>query len=70
MREWLKTKRIEHDMTQADLARLINVDVTAIGKYELGERRPTPENAKKIAAVFNFDWTKFFDDEVNEPETA
>lgn len=34
-----------------------------ISKIELGERRPSVEVAKKIAAVLGFDWTRFYEDE-------
>ena len=29
---------------------------------ENGERRPTVENAKAIAGLLGFDWTRFFED--------
>ena len=56
-------------MSQKDVANLASVDVTTINKIELGERRPSPELAKKIAAVLGFDWTRFFEDE-EDKETA
>jgi transcriptional regulator with XRE-family HTH domain len=34
-----------------------------VSKIELGERRPSVEVAKKIAAVLFFDWTLFFEDD-------
>ena len=55
MREWLKDARLAHGMTQADLANKLNIDITTVGKYELGERRPSPENAKAIAKHLDFD---------------
>jgi transcriptional regulator with XRE-family HTH domain len=54
-------------MTQAVLAERVNIDITAIGKYESGERRPSVETAKKIADELGFDWTKFFEDNEEAP---
>lgn len=55
-------------MSQQKLANAVGVDITRIGKYELGERRPSPETAKRMAEALHFekhgyDWTKFFEDE-------
>lgn len=63
MRFWLRDLRLNNQMSQKDVANLASVDVTTINKIELGERRPSPETAKKIAAVLGFDWVKFFEDE-------
>ncbi len=64
MREWLKERRMLKEMTQQELADLIGVDVTSIGKYELGQRRPSPEVAQEIGALLDFDWTEFFKEKV------
>lgn len=69
MRFWLRDLRLNNQMSQKDVANLASVDVTTINKIELGERRPSPELAKKIAAVLGFDWTRFFEDE-EDKETA
>ncbi len=63
MRNWLRNKRLEKNLTQLDVAKLAGVDVTMISKIELGERRPSVELAKKLGAVLDFDWVKFFEDE-------
>ena len=63
MRIWLKDIRAQQNMTQQEVAKAANVDVTMISKIELGERRPSVEVAKKIAAVLGFEWTRFFEDE-------
>ena len=63
MRIWLKDIRAQQNMTQQEVANAANVDVTMISKIELGERRPSVEVAKKIAAVLGFKWTRFFEDE-------
>lgn len=66
MRKWLKDLRAKKDLTQQEVANAANVDVTMISKIELGERRPSVEVAKKIAAVLGFKWTRFFEDEGEE----
>ena len=63
MRTWLKEIRAKKELTQQEVANAANVDVTMISKIELGERRPSVEVAKKIAAVLGFDWTRFYDDD-------
>lgn len=68
MRAWLRKARDEKDLTQQQLGDIVGVDITSIGKYELGERRPSPEVAKKIAQALGFDWTRFYEDK--DKETA
>ena len=63
MRKWLKELRTQKDLTQKEVANAANVDATMISKIEQGERRPSVEVAKKIAAVLGFDWTRFYEDE-------
>lgn len=61
MREWLKNLRLSKGLTQNKIAKMVGVDVTTINKIELGKRRPSPETAKAIAAVLEFDWTLFYE---------
>ena len=49
MRDWLRNKRLEKQLTQAQLAKMVGADATMISKIEVGERRPSVELAKKIA---------------------
>ena len=63
MRTWLKEMRAKKGLTQQEVANAANVDVTMICKIEQGERRPSVEVAKKIAAVLGFDWTRFYEDD-------
>ena len=63
MRTWLKDIRAKKELTQQEVANAANVDVTMISKIELGERRPSVEVAKKIAAALGFDWTRFYEDD-------
>ena len=61
MRDWLKQKRTDKGLTQNELADLVDVDTSLIGKYELGMRTPSVKTAKKIAEVLEFEWTRFYE---------
>lgn len=52
-------KRIQHNMTQAEVAEKAQVSRTTFAMYEQGERTPTIKNAKQIAKVLEFEWTLF-----------
>ena len=62
MAEWLTNMREKHGMTKTALSHLVGVDISTIGKYERGERRPSVKKAKEIAEVLGFDWTMFYSD--------
>lgn len=62
MRNWLKELRVENNLTQKELANMINVATTTYASYEQGWRNPPVEKAKKIAIVLDFDWTIFLMD--------
>ena len=57
-------------MTKAKLAETVGLDISAIGKYERGERRPSYEKCKAIAEVLGFEWTRFFEDPQDEVKEA
>ena len=61
-REWLIEKRKNKKISQEELAKKCDVAQVTIARIENGERRPSPELAKKIADVLNFSWTKFYED--------
>ena len=61
MRKWLID--IRNGRTQAQIAKAAGITQQMYSFIELGERRPSVEVAKKIAAVMGFNWTRFFDDE-------
>lgn len=53
-KERLKEKRLEANLTQAELAEKISVTVRTIQNYELGTRKPTKfEIVKKLAESLN-----------------
>ena len=49
----LKRLRKERGLTQSDLAKILNISVSAYGNYELGQRTPTPDSLLKLAKFFN-----------------
>ncbi|UZQ85078.1 helix-turn-helix domain-containing protein [Thermoclostridium stercorarium] len=61
MREWLKNKRIELNKTQEAVAAAVGITQQHYSLIETGERTPSVECAKAIAAILDFDWTKFFE---------
>ena len=62
MRTWLKEARESLGLTQQQLASLVGKDITTIGKYENGKRRPSYETAKKISSILSIDWTLFYEE--------
>ncbi|HOQ07045.1 MAG TPA: helix-turn-helix transcriptional regulator [Clostridiales bacterium] len=57
LREWLI--RLRGKRSQAEVAAECGVSQQFYSAIELGERRPSVEVAKKIAAVLGFNWTRF-----------
>ncbi|KXB66141.1 DNA-binding helix-turn-helix protein [Parvimonas sp. KA00067] len=51
--EKLKELRIEKNLTQEELAKIIGVGVSAISMYEQGNRVPRDEIKIKLAKFFN-----------------
>ena len=66
MRKWLID--IRNGRAQAKIAEAVGISQQMYSAIELGERRPSVEVAKKIAAVMGFNWTRFFDDECEDCE--
>ena len=63
MLDWLVAAREKQDMSKSELSKAVGVDISAIGKYERGERRPSVEKAKEIANTLGFDWRLFYPDD-------
>lgn len=59
----LKENRINKGLTMRQVSEASNISESFYSMIENGERRPSVETAKKIAAVLGFDWTMFFPDE-------
>lgn len=66
MRNWLIKLRANLNMTQADVAEKSGMKRTSYASIEQGRRRPSIENAMRIAKVLGFEWTIFFEKEVRE----
>lgn len=49
----LKQLRLEHNLTQKQLASLIGVRNSIISFYEVGDRIPSPEVIKKLATTLH-----------------
>lgn len=62
MRQWLIAQREKKKLSQKDVSTRAHISQPTYWGYEHGERTPTVETAKKIAAVLGFDWTKFFEE--------
>ena len=60
--EWLEALRLGKHYTQAQLAEMVNISRVHYTNIENGERRPSPEIAKAIAAILGFKWYDFFPD--------
>lgn len=54
-KERLRAYRIKHDMTQAEMAKLINVEQPTVNNYEVGKIRPSKNTAIQIAKVMKID---------------
>jgi transcriptional regulator with XRE-family HTH domain len=65
MRDWLKKIRISENMTCKQIAEKCGFSPEFFTMIEKGNRRPSPDYAKKIAIALNFfkygyDWTIFY----------
>ena len=49
----IRTLRLSHGMTQADLAKALNQSQSSITMYETGRREPDFETLEALADVFN-----------------
>ena len=59
----LITKRKELGYSQRDIADLLDVNITRqyYGLIEKGQRTPSPQVAKSLGELLDFDWTIFFE---------
>ena len=63
MREWLRKKRIEMGLSEAEAAKRAGIAQPFYHNIEMGNKNPSVDTAKRIAAVFGFAWTLFFPDD-------
>ncbi len=57
----LKFLRLEHNLTQLELAEILDMSPNFIGMIERGERNTTVENVFKIARALNIKPSNLFD---------
>lgn len=60
---FLKALRTEKNFTMRQVCEVVGISEGFYSMIESGERRPSVETAKKIAAVLGFDWTLFYPDD-------
>lgn len=58
----LKHFRIQNNMTQEELGKMLNKDYSTIGKWENGTRSPIMEDVIKISQIFNVSLEKLIGD--------
>lgn len=64
--EIMVQKRKEKKLTQAELAQIVGCSQRAIAGYELNERKPSVQMARRIGEELGFAWTDFFEDRAGE----
>jgi transcriptional regulator with XRE-family HTH domain len=69
-REWLIAFRKAKGLSQEEVSKALNVSQITYCSYELGTRTPKPKMAKAISRIFNFEWTKFYEDNSTKEETS
>lgn len=62
MRTWLKEIREKKKWSQAEMANYLEIPQTTYSCYESGTRNPKVSEAKRIAKILKFKWTKFYED--------
>ena len=62
--------RKEKKLTQAELAQILGISQRMVAACESGERRPSPELARKIETELGLPWTRFFEDCKERQERA
>lgn len=63
MRKWLKQVRENHELSQKEAAEKIGISYPHYNFIENGDRRPSPEVAKRIAEILGFpdEWYKLLE---------
>lgn len=58
----LKASRLDHNLTQLELAEILDMSPNFIGMIERGERNTTVENVFKIARALNIKPSNLFEE--------
>lgn len=64
--ELIRQARITIGITQAELAKRLNVTPQAISQYERGVKNPKPATLKKIAAALGVEWYELISNSQDE----
>lgn len=59
---WLKEIRKANGLTQIEIAERCGFSFQLYSHFERGRRTPKVTDAKKIAAVLGFEWTRFYEE--------
>lgn len=68
-REWLRSIRNLQQLSMNDVARAVDITSQFYWYIETGQRRPSPELAKKLGEYLGFDWKLFYEDTSIEERT-
>ena len=70
MRTWLKEIRMHKELSQHDVATRASISQQYYSAIESGWKRyrVPVETAKRIAAVLEFEWTRFFEEDTQAGE--
>ena len=60
--EKLRKIRNEHNLFQSDIAKLLNIQATAVGKWEREENLPNIYYLLDLAKFYNMSYDEFFED--------
>ncbi len=60
--DYMRRARKRRNLSQKQLAELVNVSVSLISLLENGKRLPGVDLAKRLGSVLGFRWTRFYDD--------
>lgn len=62
--------RLKADMTMKQVATAANISESMYCLIENGNRRPSPEVAQLIGKILGFDWTMFYQNRAQKPEST
>ncbi|WP_071131340.1 helix-turn-helix transcriptional regulator [Enterococcus timonensis] len=65
-RIWLRKKREKAGLTILEASRLTELSKQGYWFIESGRRDPSVHTAMRIAKAFSFEWTIFFDKNINK----
>ena len=70
MRKWLKDIRLAKGLSQLDVAKKVHITFQYYSYIENGERRPSPQVAKRIAVALGFPdtWYRLLEDNDQKDE--